>query len=213
VAKVKIWVSGVPLAPTGRACRWKPEDWTDDRAFDGLRSNIEGSNPGVITAGRPNMLGSVYAMKQAGATSCGIRFTLVRNDASDRVLSSGRVFLFGKSRNPRILRNTDLPWSATSAFRLVMLRCCVRFLSNVIFVLRIICRSPTGVDSLTALVRTVNHVATRYVGVCCVNDRTTSPVMIGAQWLLLPILPLPPPVLDLLSSPMIRLLPVCPTDP
>ena len=101
VAKVKILVSGVPLAPTGRGSLWKPEDWTGDRAFDGLRTDIEGSNPGVITAGRPNMLGSVYAMKQAGATSCGIRFTLERNDASDRVLSSGRVFLFGKSRNAR----------------------------------------------------------------------------------------------------------------
>jgi len=101
VAKVKILVSGVPLAPTGRGSLWRPEDWTGDRAFDGLRTDIEGSNPGVITAGRPNMLGSVYAMKQAGATSCGIRFTLERNDASDRILSSGRVFLFGKSRNAR----------------------------------------------------------------------------------------------------------------
>jgi len=101
VAKVKILVSGVPLAPTGRGSLWKPEDWTGDRAFDGLRTDIEGSNPGVVTAGRPNMLGSVYTMKQAGATSCGIRFTLERNDASDRVLSSGRVFLFGTSRNAR----------------------------------------------------------------------------------------------------------------
>jgi len=101
VAKVKILVSGVPLAPTGRGSLWKPEDWTGDRAFDGLRTDIEGSNPGVITAGRPNMLGSVYAMKQAGATSCGIRFTLERNGASDGILSSGRVFLFGKSRNAR----------------------------------------------------------------------------------------------------------------
>jgi len=101
VAKVKVLVSGVPLAPTGRGSLWKPEDWSGDRAFDGLRTDIEGSNPGVITAGRPNMLASVYAMKQAGATSCGIRFTLERNDASDKVLSSGRVFLFGKSRNAR----------------------------------------------------------------------------------------------------------------
>jgi len=101
VAKVKILVSGVPLAPTGRGSIWKPEDWTGDRAFDGLRTDVEGSNPGVVTAGRPNMLGSVFAMKQAGATSCGIRFTLERNDASDKVLSSGRVFLFGKSRNAR----------------------------------------------------------------------------------------------------------------
>jgi len=101
VAKVKILVSGVPLAPTGRGSLWKPEDWTGDKAFDGLRTDIEGSNPGVITAGRPSMLGSVYAMKQAGATSCGIRFTFERNNASDRILSSGRVFLFGKSRNAR----------------------------------------------------------------------------------------------------------------
>jgi len=47
------------------------------------------------------MLGSVFAMKQAGATSCGIRFTLERNHARDRILSSGLVFLFGKSRNAR----------------------------------------------------------------------------------------------------------------
>jgi len=101
VAKVKILVSGVPLAPTGRGSLWKPEDWTGDRAFDGLRTDIERSNPGVVTPGRPNMLGSVYAMKQAGATSCGIRFTLEQHDASDKVLSSARVFLFGKSRNAR----------------------------------------------------------------------------------------------------------------
>jgi len=101
VAKVKVLVSGVLLAPTGRGSVWKPEDWTGDKAFDGLRTDIEGSNPGVITAGRPNMLGSVYAMKQAGATSCGIWFTLERNNASDAVLSSGRMFLFGKSRNAR----------------------------------------------------------------------------------------------------------------
>jgi len=101
VAKVKILVSCVPLALTGRSSLWNPEDWTGDRAFDGLRTDIEGSNPGVVTAGGPNMLGSVYTMKQAGATSCGIRFPLERDDASDRILSSGCVFLFGKSRNAR----------------------------------------------------------------------------------------------------------------
>jgi len=51
VAKVKILVSGIPLAPTGRGSLWKPEEWTGDRAFDGLRTDVEGSNPGVITAG------------------------------------------------------------------------------------------------------------------------------------------------------------------
>ena len=101
MAKVKIWVSGVPLGPTGRGTLWRPEDWTGDRACDGIRTDIEGSNPGVVTAGRPNMLGSIIAMKQAGDNSCGIRFILVRNNASDGVLFSGRVFLFGKSRNAR----------------------------------------------------------------------------------------------------------------
>jgi len=101
VAKFKVLVSGVPLAPTCKGSLWKPEDWTGNRAFDGLWTDIEGSNPGIVMAGRPNMLGSVFAMKLAGATSCGICFTLERNDASDQVLSSGRVFLCGKSRNVR----------------------------------------------------------------------------------------------------------------
>ena len=79
------------------------------------------------------------------------------------------------------LRNTGLPRFATSAFKLAMLRCCVRFLPAVVFVLGIICRSPTGVGNLTAPVRTVNRVATLYVGVCCARDLTTSPVTIGAQ--------------------------------
>ena len=78
MAKGKILVSGVPLAPTGRGSLWEPGDWTGDRAFDGLRTDIEGSNPGIVTACRPNMLGSVFVMKQAGATSCGFQFTLER---------------------------------------------------------------------------------------------------------------------------------------
>ena len=40
VAKVKILVSGVPLTPTGRGSLGNPEDWTGDRAFDGLRTDI-----------------------------------------------------------------------------------------------------------------------------------------------------------------------------
>ena len=102
VRKVKILVYGVPFAPTGRGSVWKPEDWTGDRAFDGLRCDIEGSNLGIVATGRPSMLGSVYAMKQAGATSCGIRFVLEKNDASDKAISTCRIFLFGKSRNVQI---------------------------------------------------------------------------------------------------------------
>ena len=147
MAKVKILVSSVPLAPTGRGALWRPGDWTGDRAFDGLRTDIEGSNPCVVTASRPNMLGSVFAMKLAGATSRGIRFTLERNDASDRVLYSGTSFCLASPGMLGFLRNTDLPRSATSAFRLVMLRCCVRSLPVVVFVLGIICRSPTDVGN------------------------------------------------------------------
>jgi len=95
-------VSDLPLAPTGGGSLWRPKDWAGNCAIDGLPTNIEGSNPGIITAGCPNMLGSVYAMKQAGATSCSIRFTLERNDASHAAIFSDRIFLFGKSRNERV---------------------------------------------------------------------------------------------------------------
>ena len=37
------------------------------------------------------------------------------------------------------LRNTDQLWYATSAFRLAMLRCCVRSLPAIVLVLGIIC--------------------------------------------------------------------------
>jgi len=179
VAKVKILVSSVPLAPTGRGLLWKLEDWTGNRTCDGLRTNIEHSNPGVVTAGRSNMLGSVFVMKQAGATSCGIQLTLERNDASDKVISSGRIFLFGKSRNARFLRNTGRRRCVITAFRLVMLRCFVHSPHNVIFVLGITYRSPTDMGTLTVLVRMVNHVATRFVGVCYAIGPTTSPVITG----------------------------------
>jgi len=101
VAKVRILVSVVLLAPTGRGSLWKPEDWTGDKAFDGLWTDIEGSNPGIVNPGRHNMPRSVFAMKQACITSHGIRFTLEQNEASAKAISSGHIFLFGKSRNAR----------------------------------------------------------------------------------------------------------------
>jgi len=81
------------------------------------------------------------------------------------------------------LRNTGLPRFATSAFRYVMLRCCVCYLPAVASVLGIICRSLTDVDNLTALVWTVNRVATLYVGACYARGPTTSRATIGALWL------------------------------
>lgn len=101
-AKVKILVSGVPLAHTGQGSVWRVKDWTGDRAFDGLRNDLEGSNPGVVTAGRPNMLGSVYAMKSGGVTQCGIRFIVERSAAVNDVLRHGKIHLFGRARNVRL---------------------------------------------------------------------------------------------------------------
>jgi len=114
---------------------------------------------------------------------------------------------------PGFLRNTDHPWYATSAFRSVMLRCCVHSLPVVAFVLGITCRSPTDVGNLTALVRMVNHVATLYVGVCYERDPTTLRVIIDTLWLLNQVLPLSLLVRDLPSSLMIHLLRVYPTYP
>jgi len=99
VEKMKVLVSGVPLAPTGRGSIWKVDDWVSDKAYDGLRNDIEKCNPGVITAGRPNTLGSIYTMRKNNATSCAIRFTLERNNAVDDNIARGRIFLFGVERN------------------------------------------------------------------------------------------------------------------
>jgi len=102
VENIKVLVSGVPLAPTGRGSIWKTDDWVGDKAYDGLRNDIEKSNTGVVTAGRPNVSGSIYAMRKNNATSCAIRDTLERNTAVNRVMQLGRVFLFRTERNVRI---------------------------------------------------------------------------------------------------------------
>ena len=57
--KVKIFVTGVPLADTGHRSIWRVESWTSDATFDGLRSDLEGSNNGIITTARPDIMGSV----------------------------------------------------------------------------------------------------------------------------------------------------------
>jgi len=213
VAKVKILVSGVPLAPTGRGSIWRPEDWTGDKAFDGLQTDIEGSNPGVITARRPNMLGSVYSMKQAGATSCGIRFTLECNDASDKVLCSGRVFLFGKSRNARFFEeHRSAPGcnkclqvgnvEMLCAFHPRCRFCFADHLSRSHRCGQLNCPGENG--------QSCSHTG-RTCMLCERSDHFTGynrcPVVVGS------VFSPAPPVLDLLLSPMTRLLWVCPTDP
>jgi len=65
------------------------EDRTVDKAFDGLTPDLAGSNPGVVTAGRPNMLGMVHAMKASKPTSCVIRFLVEKSTSVDDVLRVG----------------------------------------------------------------------------------------------------------------------------
>jgi len=48
---VKILVIGVPLADTGSESVWKLEDSTNDKVYDSLRTDLEHSNPGIITVG------------------------------------------------------------------------------------------------------------------------------------------------------------------
>ena len=68
--KIKVVVRGFPLADTGRESIWHVEDWVNDKVYDGLRTDLECPNPGIITDGRPNILGSIHAIKEAKVTSC-----------------------------------------------------------------------------------------------------------------------------------------------
>jgi len=101
-AKVKVLVIGVPLADTGRGSVWRVEDWTNDKVYDGLRLDVERSNPGVFTAGRPNILGSIHAMKENKATSCQIRLVLERTREVEDALRAGRLCLRGANRGIRV---------------------------------------------------------------------------------------------------------------
>jgi len=79
--RVKILVVGVPLAGTGSGSVWRLEDWTNDKVYDGLRTALERSNPGVITVGRPNIIGSIHAMRASGATACAVKFVVEKGPA------------------------------------------------------------------------------------------------------------------------------------
>ena len=60
---VQILIVGVPLADTSSGSLWRLEDWTNDKVYDGLRTDLEPSNPSLVTVGRPNIIGSIHAMK------------------------------------------------------------------------------------------------------------------------------------------------------
>ena len=67
-----------------------------------MRTDLEGPNPGIVTVGRPNILGFMYAMKSGGVTQFCIRFIVERNVAVDEVLKRGKVHQLGRSRNIRV---------------------------------------------------------------------------------------------------------------
>jgi len=102
IPKIKVLVSGVPLSDTGRGSIWSTDGWTGDRAYDGLRVDLEQANPGVVVAGRPNLIGSIYAMKQAGMVHCSVRFLVERNTAIEAAIKSGKIFLRGSKRPVRV---------------------------------------------------------------------------------------------------------------
>jgi len=59
---------------------------------------LEQGHPGVVVAGRPNVIGSIYAMKQAGMVHYSVRFLVKRNPAIEAVIKSGKIFLRGSRR-------------------------------------------------------------------------------------------------------------------
>ncbi|PUU74858.1 hypothetical protein B9Z19DRAFT_1067880 [Tuber borchii] len=100
--KVKILVLGIPLCDTGRGSLWKVEDWTGDKVYDGLRVDLEQSNPGIITSGRPNIIGSINAMKSNKMTMCQVQFMAEKWKELDAAVNAGRICLRGGNRACRI---------------------------------------------------------------------------------------------------------------
>jgi len=54
---------------------------------------LEQANPGVVVADKPNLIGSIYAMKQASKVHCSVRFLVERNPAIEAAIKSGKIFL------------------------------------------------------------------------------------------------------------------------
>ncbi|PUU81410.1 hypothetical protein B9Z19DRAFT_1122168 [Tuber borchii] len=84
--KMDILVVGMPQADTGHGSIWHLEDWTKDKVYDGLRTDLERLNPGLITVGRSNIIGFIHAMGASDATNCAIKFTVEKLVAADAAL-------------------------------------------------------------------------------------------------------------------------------
>jgi len=96
--RVKILVIGVPLADTGSGSVWKLDDWMNDKVYDGLRTDLERSNPGIVTLGQPNIIRSIHSMRASGATACAVKCVVEKSDASDAALHSTRLCIHGSNR-------------------------------------------------------------------------------------------------------------------
>jgi len=92
----------VPLADTGRGTIWRVEDWTNNKVYDGLQLDVEKSNPGVFTAGLPNILGSIHVMKENKATTCQICLILEKTLEVDSALRTGKIYLRGANWGIRL---------------------------------------------------------------------------------------------------------------
>ncbi|KAG0643424.1 hypothetical protein HOY80DRAFT_1092885 [Tuber brumale] len=102
VEKVKIFVLGVTLADTGQGSIWAVEGCIGDKATDGLGTDLEASNPGVLTAARSEIMGSIYGMRQANTCTCTIKFVVEKNEVINEALQSGKIFLHGRTHSVRV---------------------------------------------------------------------------------------------------------------
>ncbi|KAG0639031.1 hypothetical protein HOY80DRAFT_1046307 [Tuber brumale] len=91
VEKVKIFFPGELRTDTRRGSSYAVEGWLGNRAIDGLRSDLEASTPGVVTAAHPKMMESIYGMRLANAS-----------------LQSGMIFLHCWARNVRVFTDNKL---------------------------------------------------------------------------------------------------------
>ena len=92
---LNFWFVSVPLADTGSGSLWWLEDWTNDKVYDNLRTDLERSNAGIVTVGCPNIIGSMDAMKASGTTSSAVKFTVEKSPAADATLRLTRLCIRG----------------------------------------------------------------------------------------------------------------------
>jgi len=86
--RVKILVAGVPLANTDSGSVWKLEDWTNDKVYDGLGTDLKRFNAGIVTVGQPNIIRSIHGIRAWGAASCAVGVVVEKDASSNAALRS-----------------------------------------------------------------------------------------------------------------------------